>query len=93
VSRPFRLGFFIGLVLGIAIAFIIDFAFRDYFGGTWFDAVSHDLSRLLGRPVPPDSPIVLLGVTFVIMFIGLIGELLGGLASKLIFDFLDSLDS
>lgn len=72
---------------------MMDFAFRDYFGGTWFDAVSQDLSRLLGKPVPKESPLVLIGVTVVIMFIGLIGGLLGGLASKLIFDFLDSLDS
>jgi len=93
VSRPFKLGFIIGFLFGIAVAFMMDFAFRDYFGGTWFDAVSQDLTRLLGRPVPKDSPLVLLGVTIVIMFIGLIGGIFGGIAGKLIFDFLDSLDS
>jgi len=72
---------------------MMDFAFRDYFGGTWFDAVSQDLTRLLKRPVPKDSPVVFIGVTTVIMFIGLIGGIFGGLAGKLIFDFLDSLDS
>lgn len=93
MSKPFKLGFFVGFVFGIAVAFVIDFAFRDYFKGTWFDAVSQDLSRLLGKPIPPDSPLVLIGTTIVIMFIGLIGGLLGGFAGKLISDFLDSLDN
>ncbi len=93
MSKPFKLGFFVGFVFGIAVAFMMDFAFRDYFGGTWFDAVSQDLSRLLGKPVPKDSTLVLIGTTMVIMFIGLIGGLLGGVAGKLIFGFLDSLDN
>lgn len=91
--RPFKFGFIIGFLLGIAVAFMLDFAFRDSLGGTWFDAVAHDLSRLLGRPVQKDEYIVFIVVTSIFMVIGLIGGLLGGVASKFIFDFLDSLDS
>ncbi|MFN4219727.1 MAG: hypothetical protein ACK4GJ_02250 [bacterium] len=71
---------------------MLDFAFRDSLGGTWFDATAHDLSKLLNRPVQRDEFIVLITVTSIFMFIGLIGGLLGGVASKFVFKFLDSLD-
>ncbi len=79
--------------MGITVAFMLDFAFKDVLGGTWFDAVANDLSRLLKREIPKDSWIVFIGVTTIIMFIGLIGGLLGGLVAKFVFDFLNSLDS
>ncbi|MFN3407064.1 MAG: hypothetical protein ACK40E_04970 [Caldimicrobium sp.] len=91
--KPFKIGFIIGFVLGVAVAFMIDFAFKDYLGGTWFDAVAQDLSKLLGRTVKKDEMIVFITVTTIIMFIGLISGLLGGLASKFVFEFLKSLDS
>lgn len=91
--KPFKIGFIIGFLLGITVAFTLDFAFRDALGGTWFDAVAHDLSKILGKPVQKDEPIVFILVTTIFMFIGLIGGVLGGFASKLIFDFLKSLDS
>ncbi|BAU23686.1 hypothetical protein THC_1318 [Caldimicrobium thiodismutans] len=93
MSKPFKLGFIIGFILGIAVAFMLDFAFRDTLGGTWFDAVSQDLSRIMKKEISKDSPLVFIGVTSVIMFIGLIGGILGGIAAKIVFEFLNSLDS
>lgn len=93
MSKPFKLGFIIGFILGIAVAFMLDFAFRDTLGGTWFDAVSQDLSRIMKKEISKDSPLVFIGVTSVIMFIGLIGGILGGVAAKIVFEFLNTLDS
>ncbi len=92
MNKPFKLGFIVGFIFGVAVAFMLDFAFRDSLGGTWFDAVAKDLSKLLNREISKDSPLVFFCVTTIIMIIGLISGFLGGLAAKIVFAFINSLD-
>lgn len=92
MSDFFKIGFGLGFLAGIAVAFMIDFAFRDYLGGTWFDALAYDLSRLMGIPVSRDSYLVFFGVIVIFIFLGLVSGLLGGVVGVFIYKFLKSFE-
>lgn len=78
MKRAFRVGLILGFISGILVGLTMDLLFKDSLGGTWSQAVSHDLTQILGRPVNPDSPLVILGVIFLIALIGIIGSFIGG---------------
>lgn len=79
MRKGFYIGAVIGGLLGLAIAVGMDLILGDALGGTWSDAVAHDLGALLGRALDKSSAVVILGVVMVIGFIGLFGAFIGGL--------------
>lgn len=89
---PFKYGFIIGFIFSIMVCFFIDLAFRDRLGGTWIDAVAHDLSQLLKREIPKNSILVIAVVSLIFMLLGFLGGLMGGVAGLIISKFFESLD-
>jgi len=88
------------LFFSIIVCFFLDIAFRDSLGGTWLDAVAHDLSLLLKRDVSKGSLLVIAVVSLIFMAVvslifmglGLLGGLMGGMAGVIISKFFESLD-
>ncbi len=78
MKRAFRIGLAGGFIVGVIVALTMDIAFKDALGGGWADAVSHDLTALLGRPVSPGSFIVIIGAVLLIGIVGLFGAFIGG---------------
>lgn len=78
MKKGFYIGFAAGGLLGLAIAFGMDIILGDALGGTWSDAVAHDLSALLGWAVDRSSFIVIAGVVLVVGLISFFGALVGG---------------
>lgn len=78
MKKAFRIGLIIGFIVGVIVAITMDIAFKDALGGSWADAVSHDLSALLGKPVSTSSFVVILGVVLLVGFVGVIGACIGG---------------
>lgn len=65
--------------MGLAISIGMDLILGDALGGTWSDAVAHDLGALLGKTFDKGSFVVVLGVLMVISFISAFGSLIGGI--------------
>lgn len=78
MKKGFYIGFAAGGLLGLAIAFGMDIILGDALGGTWSDAVAHDLSTMFGRAVDRSSFIVIAGVVLVVGLISFFGALVGG---------------
>ncbi|MEK6672300.1 MAG: hypothetical protein AABY42_02355 [Nitrospirota bacterium] len=78
MKKGFYIGFAAGGLLGLVIAFGMDMILGDALGGTWSDAVAHDLSAMLGRAVDRSSFIVIAGVVLVVSLISFFGALVGG---------------
>jgi len=85
LKKAFRIGLIGGFIAGVIVAIAMDMAFKDALGGSWADAVSHDLSIILKRPVPSSSFIVLLGVIFLVGIVGLFGALVGGVVALFLY--------
>jgi hypothetical protein len=62
----------------------MDLLLGDSMGGTWRDAVAHDLGALFGGSFSKNSPLVLAGTALVIGFIAAFGAFIGGIASVMI---------
>jgi hypothetical protein len=91
-GSPFKYGFIAGFIFSIIVCFFLDIAFRDSLGGTWLDAVAHDLSLLLKREIPKNSILVIAVVSLIFMLLGFLGGLMGGVAGIIISKFFESLD-
>lgn len=85
MKRAFRIGMVCGFIAGVIVSLTMDIAFRDALGGSWADAVSHDLSALLGRPVSSGSFVVILGVVILIGIVGVIGAIIGGVVGVFLY--------
>lgn len=85
MKRAFRIGLAGGFIAGAIVALTMDIAFKDALGGSWADAVSHDLSALFGRPVSPGSFIVIIGVVLLIGIVGLFGAFIGGIVGVFLY--------
>lgn len=85
MKKAFRIGMVGGFLVGVIVALTMDIAFKDALGGSWADAVSHDLSALLGKPVSKGSFVVILGVVILIGFVGVIGAFIGGVVGVFLY--------
>lgn len=79
MKKGFYIGCIFGGLLGLAIAIGMDFMLGNALGGTWSDAVAHDLSALTGRTLDKTSFIVISGVIIIVGFIGVLGAAVGGI--------------
>jgi hypothetical protein len=79
LKKGFYIGCIAGGLLGLAISIGMDLILGDALGGTWSDAVAHDLGALLGKTFDKGSFVVVLGVLMVIGFISAFGSLIGGI--------------
>lgn len=85
MKGAFRIGLVGGFIAGVIVALTMDIVFKDALGGSWADAVSHDLSLLLEKPVSKSSFVVILGVVILIGFIGVIGAFMGAVVGVLLY--------
>ncbi|MCX7794736.1 MAG: hypothetical protein N2257_10110 [Thermodesulfovibrionales bacterium] len=85
MKRTFKIGMIAGFFVGVVVSLSMDIVFKDALGGSWADAVSHDLSLLFGRPLSPNSFIVIMGVFIVIGLVGLIGAFIGGVVGVFLY--------
>ncbi len=81
MKKIFYLGLILGFIVGIIVAISMDFLFSDALGGSWSDAVRHDLSLILQTEVSKDSLLVILGVIFVVSIVGVFGAIAGGIVA------------
>jgi hypothetical protein len=79
LKRGLYIGCILGAFAGLAIAVGMDVILGDALGGTWRDAVAHDLAAMLGRAVDKSSFMVIAGVLLVIGFIVFFGAAVGGI--------------
>jgi len=77
-SRVFRIGAALGALLGILIAFGMDYVSGDVPGGGWTGAVAHDLS------LSPDSTATMIVVMLSVGFIVLISAVMGGICGLML---------
>lgn len=85
MKKAFRFGLIGGFIAGVLVAITMDFAFRDALGGSWADAVRHDLSLIFGRPLTNNSILVIAGVMLVVGLVGAFGALIGAVVGVFLY--------
>ncbi len=94
MSRRFLLiGSFIGGLISVAIALLMDLLFSDALQGTWRDAITHDLNRYFSLNTTPDSFIVYVVFILILAVLFVIGAFFGSIFTMLIYRFMKFLGS
>ncbi|HHN65302.1 MAG TPA: hypothetical protein ENK09_08080 [Nitrospirae bacterium] len=94
MSRRFLLiGSFIGGLISVAIALLMDLLFSDALQGTWRDAITHDLNRYFSLHTTPDSFIVYVVFILILAVLFVIGAFFGSIFTMLIYRFMKFLGS
>lgn len=92
-QRWLKLGGWIGGILAVVVALMQDILFSDALQGTWLDAIAGDLNRLLGTHLGPHSPVVYLFFCVILIFLFLLGMLVGMFFTSFIYRFMEFLTS
>ncbi|GAB4536160.1 MAG: hypothetical protein Fur0020_04000 [Thermodesulfovibrionia bacterium] len=72
-------GLILGAVLGITVSLLLDFMTGSAVGGGWYEAVRHDISRLIGSQWAERQWFVYSGIVIVIGMISVMGAMMGAL--------------
>ncbi len=84
MKKAFYIGAAAGGILGAITALSMDFLLGNAVGGSWSEAVAHDLNYYFKANLPANNVLVILGVFAVIGIIIAFGSLIGGVFSMLI---------
>lgn len=84
MKKAFCIGAATGGIIGAIIALSMDFLLGNAVGGSWSEAVAHDLNYYFKANLPANHALVILGVFIVIGIIIAFGSLIGGVFSMMI---------
>ncbi|MBI4824164.1 MAG: hypothetical protein HY805_08060 [Nitrospirae bacterium] len=80
-----------GASLSIAVSLLLDVLYADVLGGTWQDAISRDLRTFIGVTASSESAAVALIFVFILIFLGIVGALMGAIFAFFLYRFFSSL--
>jgi|SRR5208282_6665496 len=84
MKKAFCIGATAGGLLGVIISLSMDWLLGNAIGGSWCEAVAHDLNYFFNTHLSENHVLVILGVFIVIGIIVAFGALLGGALGALI---------
>ena len=84
MKKAFYIGAAAGGILGAVIALSMDFLLGNTVGGSWSEAVAHDLNYYFKVNLHENHVLVILGVFIVIGIIVAFGSLIGGAFSVMV---------
>lgn len=86
-------GAFIGGLMSLSIALLMDTFYADAFQGTWRDAIAHDLNALFSLDVSSSSVMVTIAFLIVLGLLIAFGAFMGFIFSFFLYKFFSFLTS
>jgi len=81
----------IGAILSVTFTVLMDALYADSLGGTWRDAIVHDMHSMFSVTYAPDSFVVTVLYILIILLLALFGALMGALFTTFAYKFLSLL--